>query len=333
MTRLSVVTPVYNEEVNTLTALVHQLTEALMTITSDFEILMVDDGSRNDAWQTISALARRSPHVRGIRLLRNFGQHPAISAGLDHAMGDWVVVMDSDLQDRPEIIPELYAKAQQGNDIVFVNRLRRPENTVYVLLSRIFYSILNALAGQSYNHLQGNFSIVSRAAINAFRSVPDRDRFYGGTLHWLGFPSATISATHGHRFAGRPSYNFIGRLRFAGRLVLGYSTRLLYVAIVLGAFMAFASFAMGGWVILSKLRNPEMPVPGWPSVMTAVFFAAGVTNIMLGLIGSYLAELFNWSKGRPRYLISQIVGWDNELQTGSIAVVHDSQHTKYTEPI
>jgi dolichol-phosphate mannosyltransferase len=285
-----------------------------MPITRDFEILLVDDGSSNDAWQTISALARQSPHVRGIRLLRNFGQHPAISAGLDLANGDWVVVMDSDLQDRPEIIPELYTKARQGHDVVFVNRLRRPEGAIYLFLSRIFYYALNLLAGQSHNRLQGNFSIISRTAVTAFRAVPDRDKFYGGTLYWLGFPAATIQAGHGSRFSGKPSYNFGGRLRLAWRIIIGHSTRLLYLAVAVGVLMALTSFAMAGWVILAKLRHPSSPIPGLAAVVTAVFFTAGVTNIMTGLIGIYLAELFSWSKGRPRYLIGQTVGEHNGLQ-------------------
>jgi dolichol-phosphate mannosyltransferase len=323
MTHLSVVTPVYNEDASTLTVLVQQLIEALAAITSDFEILFVDDGSRNDAWQTISFLADQSPHVRGLRLLRNFGQHAAISAGLDHAKGDWVVVMDSDLQDRPEIISKLYAKAQDRYDVVFVNRQRRPEGTLYLFLSGIFYSTLNALAGQNYNRLQGNFSIISRAAVTAFRTVPDRDRFYGGTLHWLGFPSATIDAAHGHRFSGKPSYTFKTRLRFAGRLIIGHSTRLLYAAIIFGGLMGLASFAMAGWVIAHKILNPDLPVPGWPSVMTAVFFAAGMTNVMIGLVGIYLAELFAWSKGRPRYLIGQTVGWEHGTQKNLSEIKQD----------
>ena len=324
MTCLSVVAPVYNEDGATLATLVKRVTESVLPVTPDFEIVLVDDGSSNDAWQTISALACQSPHVRGIRLLRNFGQHPAISAGLDQANGDWVVVMDSDLQDRPEVISELYSKAQQGYDVVFVNRLQRPEGALHLFLSRIFYFVLNVLAGRSHNRLQGNFSIISHAAVTAFRAVPDRDKFYGGTLNWLGLPTATIYAAHGDRFSGEPTYNFRGRLRLAWRIIVGHSTRLLYLAIAIGILMALASFGIGGWVIVAKLRNPSLPTPGWPSVITAVFFAAGVTNIMVGFIGIYLAELVSWSKGRPRYLIGQTVGEQNGLRTFSNEPLDDS---------
>lgn len=311
MVRLSVIGPVCNEQADTLIEFVRRTTDAVSQITSNFEILLVDDGSSNDAWQSIVELARKSPHVRGLRFTRNFGQHTAISAGLDHATGDWVVVMDTDLQDRPEIIPDLFTKAQEGCDIVFVNRLARPEGLLHVLVSHIFYNVLNFLAGQSYNRLQANFSIISRDVVHAFRQVPDRDKFYGGTLHWLGFRSASIDAEHGTRFSGKPAYRFAGRLKLAWRFIVGYSTRLLSVAIVLGGLMALTSFVMAGWIITDKLRHPHVTVQGWPSVMTAIFFAAGVTNIVLGFIGIYLGELFNWSKGRPRYVIGQTIGDDS----------------------
>ncbi len=317
MVRLSVVAPVYNEQADTLAEFVRRTTDAVSRITAEFEILLVDDGSRNDAWRSIAELARKSPQVRGIRLVRNFGQHPAISAGLDHSEGDWVVVMDSDLQDRPEVILDLYATAQQGYDIVFVNRFHRNEGFLYLFLARIFYGVLNLLAGESYNRLQGNFSIISHEVVLAFRCVADRDKFYGGTLRWLGFRGTSIEAEHADRFSGRPSYDFRGRLRFAWSLIVGHSTRLLYVATLLGVLMALTSFIMGGWVINYTLTHPRLPVPGWPSVITAVFFAAGMTNIMLGLIGVYLGEVVNRSKGRPRYLIGQTIGWSAGQQAST----------------
>src|SRR5437763_1145412 len=146
MPEISVVAPVYNQRSATLTELVRGLTAAITTITEDFEIILVDDGSANDAWLTIGDMAQNNPKVRGVHLARNFGQHVAITAGLDHANGNWVVVMDADLQDRPEVIPELYAKAQQGYDVVFVNRSNRPESFVYRMVAAAFYLILNLLS-------------------------------------------------------------------------------------------------------------------------------------------------------------------------------------------
>src|SRR6266436_1002972 len=167
MPHISIVTPVYNETSATLNALVDRLTTTLIPLAADHEIILVDDGSENDAWDSISTISRANPKVKGIQLARNFGQHSAIAAGLDHASGDWVVVMDSDLQDRPEVIPELYEKAKGGYDVVFVDRAARPEGIFYRFLTATFYKLLNFLAGQDYKRTQGNFSFISREVVEA----------------------------------------------------------------------------------------------------------------------------------------------------------------------
>jgi len=308
MPRISVVAPVFNEIRATLNEFVRRVSAAVEPITGDYEIILVDDGSHNEAWEVISSLGAVNPRIRGIRLARNFGQHVAITAGLDQADGDWVVVMDSDLQDRPEVIPELYAKAQEGFNVVFVNRAQRPESRFYRFLAMFFYRILNLLSGGEYNRVQGNFSIVSANAVHAFRQLREPTRFYGGLLRWVGFNQASITAVHGVRFAGQPGYNFIKRLKLSFALILGFSTRLLYLAIVLGLLMALASFVMAAYVVSETLAHPELPVPGWPSVMTAVVFTAGVTNVMVGLIGVYVGRIFEQTKARPLYVIGAQTG-------------------------
>lgn len=305
MSQLSIVIPVFNESSQTLSELVERLDVAVRSITSDIEIILVDDGSIIETWECLIKLAQQDHRIKVIRLARNFGQHSAISAGLDRADGEWVVVMDGDLQDRPEVIPELYRKAREGFPVVFVNRVHRPEGAFHVVLSRVFYAILNSLAGNLHSRHQANFSIINRNVVNAYRTVPDRDRFYGGTIRWLGYPAAAIDAHHGERVSGASRYNLQSRMKLAHRIIVGYSTRLLYAALLFGAGMTVLSFVMMFYVIFEKLRDPSLPVLGWPSLMTAIFFAAGVTNMMLGLIGLYLAELFDWSKGRPRYVVAE----------------------------
>ena len=167
MPHISIVSPIYNEASATISTLVDTLVHALAEITDDYEIILVDDGSRNDAWESICAMSTENSSVKGIRLARNFGQHSAIAAGLDHTSGDWVVVMDSDLQDRPEVIPELYRTAENGHDVVFVDRRARPEGIVYRFLAAAFYKVFNFLAGQEYQRRQGNFSIISRNVVDA----------------------------------------------------------------------------------------------------------------------------------------------------------------------
>lgn len=305
MPHLSIVAPVYNEQEATLVALADRVGKALEGITTDYEIILVDDGSRSETWSAICSVGRTRPQVTALRFSRNFGQHPAISAGVDHASGEWVIVMDSDLQDRPEVIPLLYRKAQDGYDVVFVNRQERPESALYQFCAGVFYKTLSFLSGQKYERRQANYSIISARVAHAFRMVPDRDRFYGGTIRWLGFRQAAIDALHGEREHGSPSYNLRGRFRFAFRLIFGFSTRLLYVAIVLGLVFALISFALGLDIVVYKILNPARPLPGWPSVMTAVFFTAGVTNVMLGLVGIYVGNLVDQTKRRPTYIVAQ----------------------------
>lgn len=304
MPELSVVAPVFNQRAETLLELVQRLSSAIAAITSDFEIILVDDGSVNDAWPTITKLALGDPKVRGFRFARNFGQHVAITAGLDHADGKWVVVMDADLQDRPEVVPELYAKAQEGYDVVFVNRAQRPESLVYRMTAACFYFFLNALSGQDYNRLQGNFSIVSADAVRSFRLLRETPRFYGGILRWVGFRHGSISIQHAAPDAGQTSYSFLKRVRLALSVILGFSTRLLYISIAIGLIMAVASFVMAGFIVIEKLLYPEYPVLGWPSVMTAIFFTAGVTNVAIGLTGIYIGQILQQTKERPLYIVA-----------------------------
>jgi glycosyltransferase involved in cell wall biosynthesis len=237
-------------------------------------------------------------------LARNFGQHVAITAGLDHADGNWVVVMDADLQDRPEVIAELYAKAQQGYDVVFVNRAQRPEPFVYRMIAATFYLMLNALSGEDYNRLQGNFSIVSGKAVRAFRLLREPGRFYGGMLRWVGFRHGSITALHAPADAGQTSYSLIKRVRFAIGVIVSFSTRLLYMSIVIGLMMALVSFVMAGFIIIDKILYPEYPLQGWPSVMTAIFFTAGVTNVAIGLTGIYIGQILLQTRGRPLYVVA-----------------------------
>ena len=304
MPHISVVAPVYNQSPETLLELTQRLVASNSTVTEDFEIILIDDGSLNDAWTTIRDIATRDRRVKGLRLARNFGQHIAITVGLDYANGDWVVVMDADLQDRPEVIPELYAKAQEGLDVVFVSRLQRPEPAVYRAVAAGFYLILNILSGQKYDRHQANFSIVSANAVRAFRSLREPTRFYPGMLRWLGFKHGSISARHGTRHAGTTSYSIIRRARFAFGLIVGFSTRLLYISVALGLFMAVTSFVLAGFIVAEKIMNPGYILPGWPSVMIAVFFTAGVTNVAIGLVGIYIAQLIQQTKARPLYIVA-----------------------------
>ena len=252
MPYISVVAPVYNQPPEVLFELIRRLSTAISAITQDFEILLIDDGSKNDAWAGILEIAAVEPRVKGLKLSRNFGQHAAISAGLDHVRGRWAIIMDADLQDRPEVIPELYAKAQEGYDVVFVDRAQRPESAVYRFIATCFYVMLNALSGQKYNHLQGNFSIVSRSVVDALRLMPERTRFYGGMVRWVGFRQTSIAARHAASHGGDTGYSIRKRIRLAGAILVGFSRRLLYISIAIGLLMAVVSFTSAGVIVAEK---------------------------------------------------------------------------------
>lgn len=307
MAHISVVVPIFREEL-TLRELYRRLNEALSPITRDFEIVLVSDGGRDGSWTVIRELAATDPRVKGVKFTRNFGQHLAISAGLDACDGDWVVVMDGDLQDRPEVIPELYAKARQGYEVVFVARQDRPESALYRWSARMFYKLFRLLANTRYDPAHGNFSIISRRVVEQYRAMGETLRFYGGILDWLGFERASITAMHGERFAGAPGYNLRKRLKLASQIILAHSDRPLHLSVGFGLFIALASGAIGLWIIIRALVFSQYGVAGWSSLMVSVFFMGGIILMVLGIIGIYLGKVFNELKGRPLYVVEDVVG-------------------------
>ena len=191
MTNISIVIPVLNEE-KLIAELVNRVTKNVEVIDSKYEVIIIDDGSSDQTWEAIQQHCYKNPRVKGIKLSKNFGHHYAITAGLDYSQGEWVVVMDGDLQDRPEVIPDLYKKAKEGFDVVFVSRIKRPESKVYLIFQKIFYVILKSLSGLNFDSSQANFSIISKKVVDAYKTFPEYSRFYPSTVTWLGFNSTTL---------------------------------------------------------------------------------------------------------------------------------------------
>jgi len=212
--------------------------------------------------------------------------------------------MDSDLQDRPEVIPELLDKAQEGFDVVFVSRQQRPESFVYKLGQRLFYASLRFLSGIDFDSKQANFSIINRKVVEAFKKFPENARFYGSTIKWLGFSRASINAAHGLRFSGRPSYTIKKRINLALDIILSFSDRPLRFAIGLGLLMSAVSVLFSLWIFLGAI-NWGFSVIGWPSLIVSIFFTGGVILIVLGIIGIYLGRIFREVKARPLYVVSE----------------------------
>src|ERR1051325_8837897 len=308
MTHLLVVAPVFREEGN-IAEFCRRVSAALASITSDFEIILVEDGGGDNSWPAIRQQAARDNRIKAIRFTRNFGQHYAITAGLDAADGDWTIVMDSDLQDRPEVIPQLYAKAREGFDVVFVAREDRPESWVYRIAQGLFYKVFRYLVGSGYDPKHGNFSIISRKVLDDCRSLQENLRFYGGILFWLGYPRASISAVHGRRHAGTSVDSFANRIRLAAQIIVAHSDRPLRISIAIGFIMASLSFAYGMYIIIRALFG-NVAIQGWASLIVSIYFIGGMIMVVLGIIGIYVGKMYNETKQRPLYVVAERVGFE-----------------------
>jgi dolichol-phosphate mannosyltransferase len=301
MATISVVIPVYRAE-DCLEELYRRLKAALETVSESFEIVLVEDCGGDGSWQIIQSLSRRDPRVKGLQFSRNFGQHYGITAGLDHCDGDWVVVMDCDLQDRPEEIPRLYAKAQEGFDIVLGRRGRRNDPATKIVASALFYRLFSYLSEIEYDGQVGNFRIMSRRVVEQYRSMRERLRFFGALVQQLGFPTSSIEVQHDPRFAGETTYNFRKLMKLASEAVIAYSDKPLRLAVKLGFAVSFLAFVAGIVVGLRALFYGSA-ISGWASLMISIWFMGGIITALLGVIGIYLGKTFDETKKRPLYIV------------------------------
>jgi glycosyltransferase involved in cell wall biosynthesis len=301
MPLLSVVTPVYKAE-GCLDELYRRLVAALGSITTDFEIVMVEDCGGDRSWEIIRQLAAADPRVKGMQFSRNFGQHYGITAGLDVAVGDWVVVMDCDLQDRPEEIPALYAKALEGFDVVLARRGGRTDGAFKRFSSWCFYRLLSWLADTEYDSATGNFRIVSRKVVLASRQMREQLRFFGGLVNWMGFPTASIEVSHATRHEGKSTYTFSKLWRLATDTIIAYSDKPLRLAVRFGFAMSLLAFAAGLFILVHAVLYGS-PVVGWPSLFVSVYFIGGIIISILGVLGIYLGKTFDEAKKRPLYIV------------------------------
>jgi dolichol-phosphate mannosyltransferase len=293
----------------------------LEAISPQFEIVLVEDHSPQGDWSVIKSLAARDPRVRGVKLTRNFGQHNAIAAGLGEADGDWVVVMDCDLQDRPEAVRRLYDKALEGFDCVFARRLHRTDSATKVATSRLFGILHGRVAGVKVDSSFGNFSIISRRVVRELRKFREGRRNYVLQVNWLGFPMGVIDVEHGARHSGKSSYSLVKKLRHAASTVLSQSTRPLYASAMFGLAMAVGAAITAAYLITRKL-TVGYGVEGWTSVIVSLFFLFGVLFLNLGVLGLYLGSVFNEVKGRPPFVIERTT-YEGDDDDDDAATDHD----------
>lgn len=305
---ISVVTPVYKAEA-CLDELCRRLVAALESISPDFEILMVEDASPDRSWTTMERIVAAEPRCKGIQLARNFGQHYAITAGIAHASGEWVVVMDCDLQDQPEEIAKLYRAAQEGRyDVVFGRRVRRRDPWLKRMSSKAFYAVYNYFTDSRFDSTVANFSISRRPVIAEFLRMKEHNRSFPLFIRWLGFSIGYVEVAHAERFAGTTSYNLGKLFRLSAESIISQSNKPLYLSIAIGLLLAVGAFLMALYFV-GRYYVRGIPITGWTSMMVSLWFIAGAILANLGILGLYLGRVFNEVKDRPLYVVRQRIGF------------------------
>ncbi len=299
---LSVVIPVYDEE-DVVGAFHERLAAVLDRLACPAEILYVDDGSRDGTMEILRKLRSRDARVGIVALSRNFGKEVALTAGLDHAAGDAVVVIDADLQDPPELIPELVAKWREGSDVIYARRTsRHGEGPLKRTTSWLFYRVLQRVSHVRIPEDTGDFRLLSRRAVEALGRLREQHRYMKGLYSWIGYDQAEVRYRRDPRHAGRTKWRYWALWNLALEGLTGFTTGPLKAATYLGLMTATVSLAYGAYIVLKTLRHGD-PVAGYPSLMAAVLFLGGVQLISIGIIGEYLARMFDETKRRPLYLV------------------------------
>jgi len=302
---ISIVIPVYKAR-DCLEPLYERLTQAMSTISelTDYQIILVEDCGYDGSWEIIDLLASKDSHVIGAQLSRNFGQHHAITAGLELSKGDWVVVMDCDLQDRPEDIVLLWGKAQEGFDVVCARRGKRKDPYLKRITSRIFHYFFELLSGLSYDPEVANFRIINKSVIDAYHSMGERTRSFGAQIHWLGFPTAYVDVQHDARHEGKSSYTIRKLIALAMDNIISYSNKPLRISVGIGLTIFLASIGVSLNLIVRKLLL-FIPVDGWVSLMVSLWFLGGMIIANLGILGLYIGKIYDETRQRPIYVIAK----------------------------
>ena len=304
---ISIVIPVYMAG-DIVPELLRRLKLSLVNVTGDYEIILVEDGSTDNSWPVISAFAQDNKKIKAIKLSRNFGQHYAITAGLDAANGDWVVVMDCDLQDRPEEIPALYNKANEGYDIVYAQRINRRDSFWKKTFSKMFYKVYSFLAGIKYDGHVANFGIYSKKVIQVLKTMKEPMRAFAPMVRWVGFKKAFIKVEHGERFSGRSTYSSKKIFNLAADIILAYSDKPLRIIIRIGFLISLISFLIAVYYLILYFAG-RILVPGYVSIILSIWFLGGLIILNLGVIGLYISKIFAGIKNRPLYIIDKSINF------------------------
>ena len=307
-TKISVVSPVYRGE-KMVSELVRRNVEALAGMDADYEIILVNDASPDNSWGEIVEECKKNPKVKGLNLSRNFGQHYAITAGLTYASGEWIVVMDCDLQDRPEEIPNLYTKAQEGYDSVLAQRVQRSHGWFKKMGSKCFYKVFSYLTETKQDASVANFGIYNRKVIDAVLSMGDAMRYFPTQIQWVGFKRAYLPIQHDERAEGKSTYNLSRLFRLAFDTIISFSDKPMRLMVKMGLFVTLASFIVG-IVFLVRYCLGEIEVLGFTSLIISLWLLGGIIISLIGVVGIYLGKLFEKAKDRPTFIVNQKLNID-----------------------
>ena len=300
---ISIVSPVYRAE-KILPILVSEINLVMERIGEDYEIILVDDRSPDNSWEVMKVLSSQNPKIKSIRLSRNFGQHSAIFAGLTKTKGDWVVVMDCDMQDQPKEIAKLYKKALEGYDIVLGQRENRKDKFLKKLSSKLFYKVFNYLSGGQFNNEIGNFGIYKKKVIDSILNINDYIKFFPLFINWVGFKSTSIPIEHSSREEGKSSYSISRLLKLAFNVIISFSDKPLRLFINFGLGISILSFILGVYYLYLAVTH-RITQPGFSSLILSIWFLSGIIISCIGIVGVYLGKTFDQTKNRPTFIIDE----------------------------
>ncbi|MGU3471606.1 glycosyltransferase family 2 protein [Paenibacillus sp. D51F] len=308
---ISVVAPMYNEGSN-IQYFYERLSAVLLRLHMEYEIICVNDGSKDDTWDRLKQLSLQDSRIKAIDLSRNFGKEIAMTAGIDFSRGDIVVPIDADLQDPPELIPDMIEKWREGYDVVYATRIKREgETRMKKLTAHLFYRTIRKMTKIDIPADTGDFRLMSRPVVDALKQLKEHHRFMKGLFSWVGFKQTSIPYLRDSRHSGKSSFNFWKLWNFAIEGITSFTFAPLQLFTYFGVAVSFASFLYAIFMIIRTTLYGN-PVPGYPSLMVAILFFSGVQLMTLGIIGEYIGRIYNESKRRPLYLTRESVGINEE---------------------
>ncbi len=305
---VSVVLPVYNEE-EVLPETLRRLTAALESVGEPFEVVVVNDGSRDGTMRIVREVCAADPRFKLVSFSRNFGHQTAITAGMDHSSGQAIVVIDADLQDPPEVIAELVSRWREGYEVVYARRIERKGETAFKRrTARLYYRLLRGLTTVDIPVDTGDFRLIDAKVRDALLAVPEHNRYVRGLVSWLGFRQTFVPYVREKRFAGVTKYPLRKMIRLAADGITSFSYKPLKAGIAIGVALSVFALLFALFIFVSRLAGWVFMEPGWASLMCVMLFFFGVVLIMLGVIGEYIARIFEEVKGRPLYIVSERIG-------------------------